>query len=630
MLICAMGPPGGGKSYISPRFQRHFNVIIFSLTDDPTMKTIFSSILSYYFRTGGFNDEIKGMNDKLVQATINIYKRIQEDLKPTPLKSHYTFNLRDVSKVVCGMCLIEKKELTNSDVAVRLWAHETVRVFGDRLINNTDRLWMLTAVSDCVRAPFGSNFDMLFKHLDLNGDNKVDSIDEFRGLLFGDIFTPFGMTERTYEEIQDQERLKMMANNALEQYNGISDKPMNLVLFNFAVEHLLRIARIIRQPNGHALLVGVGGSGRQSLTRLASKIPDFDVFQIEIKKVYRMQEWREDIKALMRGVGGKGMPTTFLFTDNSIKEEAFLEDINNILNTGEVPNIFTAEEKVELNDMLRQSSKEENRCPGGTPAEFFAYFVERCKKYLHIVLCFSPIGDALRKRILNFPSLVNCTTIDWFSEWPADALQSVAESFLSDVPMDEDVKMNCTEMVQIFHTITSETSAKFLKELKRHYYVTPTSYLELITTFKTLLNEKRTYVTQQKDRYKNGYETLITTEQKVGQMREYLEDLQPKLVIKAEEVGQQTVIVEKEASEAEVVANAVGADEAVAKKSADAANAIAEDCKGALAEAMPALKAAEDALKNISGKDVTLIKTVNVPHADTRMVMSAVCVLLDV
>ena len=424
--------------------------------------------------------------------------------------------MRDVSKVICGICLIEKKELTNSDVGIRLWAHELVRVFGDRLINNKDRQWILEAATDCVRAPFGSNFDMLFKHLDLNGDNKVDTIDEFRGLMFGDIFTPFGMTERTYEEIMDVERLKATANNALEQYNGITDKPMNLVLFNFAIEHLLRIARIIRQPNGHALLVGVGGSGRQSLTRLASKIPDYDVFQIEIKKVYRMIEFREDVKNLMRGVGGKGMPTSFIFTDNSIKEETFLEDINNVLNTGEVPNIFTAEEKVELADMVRNAAKEENRCLGGSPAEFFSYFVERCKKYLHIVLCFSPIGDALRKRILNFPSLVNCTTIDWFSEWPADALQNVAESFLADVEMEDEVRHSCTEMVQIFHTVTTETAKRFLDELRRHYYVTPTSYLELITTFKTLLAEKRKYVTQQRDRYKNGYETLISTELKVG------------------------------------------------------------------------------------------------------------------
>lgn len=218
---------------------------------------------------------------------------------------------------------------------------------------------------------------------------------------------------------------------------------MNLVLFNFAIEHLLRIGRIIKTPGGHAMLVGVGGSGRQSLSKLASKITDIETYQIEIKKVYGMNEFREDEKSLMRKVGVKGEMTSFVITDNSIKQESFLEDINNILNTGEVPNIFNPEEKAEVMDGLRPVAKEDERCPEGTPAQFWAFFLERCRKNLHLIICFSPIGETFRTRVRNFPSLVNCTTIDWFQEWPPDALESVADRFLKEVHMEDDVRDNC-------------------------------------------------------------------------------------------------------------------------------------------------------------------------------------------
>jgi dynein heavy chain len=160
--------------------------------------------------------------------------------------------------------------------------------------------------------------------------------------------------------------------------------------------------------------------------------------------------------------------------------------------------------------------------------------------------------------------------------------------------------------------------------------VTPTSFLELISTFIQLLNEKKNQVTQQRDRYANGYKTLIETEKKVNEMSAYLETLQPKLVVKAEEVAKQSVIVEKEAADAQIIADDVGKDAAVAKESADKSDAIATDCKEALAEAMPALKAAEKALEGIGPKDITMIKSVQSPTVDTLMVMTTVCILLKI
>ena len=106
------------------------------------------------------------------------------------------------------------------------------------------------------------------------------------------------------------------------------------------------------------------------------------------------------------------------------------------MNTGEIPNLFPPDEKVELLEAMRPAAKSENRCPEGTHVQLFSFFIERCKKKMHIVLCFSPIGESFRGRVRNFPSLVNCTTIDWFSEWPKDALDSVAKRFLADVEMD--------------------------------------------------------------------------------------------------------------------------------------------------------------------------------------------------
>lgn len=119
-----------------------------------------------------------------------------------------------------------------------------------------------------------------------------------------------------------------------------SKKAMKLVMFLDACEHVSRISRIIRQPQGNGLFLGVGGSGRQSLARLATFIMGYGLRQIEVIKNYSMKNWREDIKNILLEAGVQNKALSFLFVDTQIIQEQMLEDINNILNSGDVANLY--------------------------------------------------------------------------------------------------------------------------------------------------------------------------------------------------------------------------------------------------------------------------------------------------
>lgn len=242
----------------------------------------------------------------------------------------------------------------------------------------------------------------------------------------------------------------------------------------------------------------------------------------------------------------------------------------------------------------------------------------------------SPIGDAFRNRIRKFPAIVNCCTIDWFQPWPEDALLAVASRFLSDVELSDTERPICIDMCMEFHTSTQLLSEQFLLRLNRHNYVTPTSYLELIHTFKELLEKKRNETKLARTRYLTGIEQLEIASKQIDILKENLEELQPSLKLAAETVAKHLAQVQKDQEIANAKREQVMIDEAAAIDQATIANAIKEECDAKLSEAVPKLEEANAALQTLTSQDITFVKTMRTPPISVKVVMEAICIMKDV
>lgn len=155
-----------------------------------------------------------------------MYFKITKELLPTPTKSHYTFNLRDLSKVFQGILEVRYENLPTKEILVQLWVHESMRVFYDRLVDDKDREWYLTILQDHCQRVFEFEWEK----------------EQIRDFLFGD----YANANKEYLRVDNYNELPRKFNEYLNMYNVNYPKTMNLVFFSDAITHLSRLCRILR------------------------------------------------------------------------------------------------------------------------------------------------------------------------------------------------------------------------------------------------------------------------------------------------------------------------------------------------------------------------------------------------
>jgi len=406
-------------------------------------------------------------------------------------------------------------------------------------------------------------------------------------------------------------------------------KDVELVLFDAAIEHITRISRIIRQPYGNALLVGVGGSGKQSLTRLATFIAGFDIFQISMSNSYTYSMWQDDLSSLLISVGCTNMPTVFLLSDAQIKSDVFFEDINTLLNSGEVPNLFKPGTDIYMSIIERCSGDARKEKKAETPLAIYNYFVERCRRNLHIVVCLSPIGEAFRNRIRMFPALVNCCTIDWFHPWPSQALQTVATHYLRDVNIDPKVREGLVDLCVDMQETAQALAADFAKSMGRITYITPSSYLSLIQVFSMLFEDKRTEISAAQLKYETGLTKLNNAATQARLLQEEIERLQPKLQEKAKYVAALDEDIKRNTETVNRQTAIVAVEEQACNEQAETASSIKQECELAVRQAEPMIQKAQEKAAELAKAQsaLTVLRGMRQPSLAIQLLAQAMCIM---
>ncbi|XP_027593384.2 dynein heavy chain 10, axonemal isoform X1 [Pipra filicauda] len=607
-FVAAMGKAGGGRNEVDPRFISLFSVFNIPFPSEHSLKSIYSSILKGH--TATFTEAISAISDKITLCTLELYKMIISDLPPTPSKFHYIFNLRDLSRVYNGLVLTSSERFQKVTQMVRVWRNECLRVFHDRLINEEDKALVQGHIKSLVEEHFADELEHAMRD----------------PVLFGDFRTALNEAEpRVYEDIQDYDVAKALFQEILDDYNEFNIK-MSLVLFDDALEHLIRIHRIIRMDRGHALLIGVGGSGKQSLTRLAAYTAGCEIFEIVLVRGYGENNFREDLKNLYQKLGIKNTPVVFLFTDGHVAEESFLELINNMLTSGMVPALFADDEK---DTILSQIGEEAAKAGVHTAKEsVWQYFVSKCASNLHIVLGMSPVGDDLRTWCRNFPGLVNNTGIDWFLPWPAQALFAVAQSIVVKNPRipPESSKSVIEHMVMV-HESVGDFSKRFLEKLRRINHVTPKNYLDFISTYTKLLEEKNEFILAQCKRLDGG---LVKLKEAAVQLAELNQKLAEQKIVLTEKTAACEALLREIATNTEAagVKKKLAEEKAIEIQEQNKVIAVEKaEAEEALDQIKPILEAAKMEVEKLDKAEVTELRSFATPPKQVQVVLDCILIM---
>eukprot|EP00939_MAST-03C_sp_MAST-3C-sp1_P001116 g1116.t1 len=439
--VAACANPNVGDLCSASRLLRHFAVLGISAVSSQEMAGIFKHFLDGHLKT--FVPSIQALSTPLLNACVDLQELVERSFRTIPTRNFYgRCRFRGIVRVVQGIVRASPKVVNDPIDLVLLWLHESDREYADLLRSDVDaekfsslkRTVLKKRLAQITLPPhvlLGKKYAS--KKAKARTKRKADSKRKpERPLLFTDLgqdtSAVSSSTESVYAQVKSVDAIRALISEKLEEYNKGHPAMAYMYHSDEAVRHILRITRVFGRRSGHAVVMGQRCIGRKSLSRLSAYLCGLTLVEFNRGNAEACN-MADTLKSLVELVARRSQRSCLLVDEDDLQSNGVhnktFECLSKLFESGEVPGLFSREEKDSLVEDVTSKAKAALRRLTITKDKVWHWFVNEVKSHIHVVLCVSPESDQVKSVAARFPHIASCSTVIYVKEWTADSLMQI-------------------------------------------------------------------------------------------------------------------------------------------------------------------------------------------------------------
>ncbi|RNF09395.1 cytoplasmic dynein 2 heavy chain 1 isoform X1 [Trypanosoma rangeli] len=590
-IVGSMNPPGSmGRYPVAPRFLAIVSVLCMSYPSRESMQTIYTEFLNIMIQSHRLKFELprKGASD-IARIMTTVYE-ITATRCTVDMASHYIFSPRDVTTWALNLLNYNSVDIPDAI------GYEGRRIFVDRLISPEERT----------------------KYAKLIYDNLLFLVGHRSGITEKETIYYVSWMDATASRVKklfstSMEDLRTSAGQMLLTYSREFTE-LDVQLIPEVCAWIARVDRVLSQERGNLLLVGRSGMCDRAIIRLVAYSLRMEVMTLSITREYGMKQFNAELKSVLCKVGIECQHVVLLLEDHHFSHNPlFLECVNSLLSSGEIPGLFTQEEQDALLGPLREEALGEGMSP-------YAYFVDRITRMLHVCVVMDPTNPNYELRCRSNPALFTHCNVYWMGTWYSDSLKLIPRLMMPDVYKALDSREDrkdfslTTEIVHVHRGFAEKFS--------------PQHFKILCLTYQRIFNEKSSAIAEGLARLHSGVSKLDEAKENVDQI--------------ATDVAEKKIQMEAKQREADEALQQIQANMEEAgdqkkniqniQKSLEKEQSAIEERKRVIEERLnsiqPTLDAALSSVRTIRPEHLSELKSMKQPPAVVQDVLEGVVILI--